>query len=152
MTAVLQFTTLLSVIAPQAPRRRRAVEETERENNDNLYEYLKLAATKEVLDDDNSPVIAENIQYLNLDLLNSTQRGKPFFFCFVLFCFLLFFFLLKGSQLGTFCPQTLAYCYLEFKLRYLKNMKLFSIRVKELFEPIVLRKKRRDFALLEVFY
>ena len=147
MTAVLQFTTLLSVIAPQAPRRRRAVEETERENNDNLYEYLKLAATKEVLDDDNSPVIAENIQYLNLDLLNSTQRGKPFFFFF----FLLFF-LLKGSQLGTFCPQTLAYCYLEFKLRYLKNMKLFSIRVKELFEPIVLRKKRRDFALLEVFY
>ena len=29
-------------------------------------------------------------------------------------------------------------CYLEFKLRYLKNLKLFSIRVKELFEPIVL--------------
>ena len=33
-------------------------------------------------------------------------------------------------------------CYLEFKLRYLKNLKLFSIRVKELFEPIVLRKKK----------
>ena len=33
------------------------------------------------------------------------------------------------------------YCYLEFKLRYLKNLKLFSIRVKELFEPIVLRIK-----------
>ena len=30
------------------------------------------------------------------------------------------------------------YCYLEFKLRYLKNLELFSIRVKELFEPIVL--------------
>ena len=30
------------------------------------------------------------------------------------------------------------YCYLEFKLRYLKNLKLFSIRVKELFEPIVI--------------
>ena len=29
------------------------------------------------------------------------------------------------------------YCYLEFKLRYLKNLKLFSIRVKQLFEPIV---------------
>ena len=29
--------------------------------------------------------------------------------------------------------------YLEFKLRYLKkNLKLFLIRVKELFEPIVL--------------
>ena len=34
------------------------------------------------------------------------------------------------------------YCYLEFKLRYLKNLKLFLIRVKELFEPIVLRKKK----------
>ena len=32
------------------------------------------------------------------------------------------------------------YCYLEFKLRYLKNLKLFSVRLKELFEPIVLRK------------
>ena len=28
------------------------------------------------------------------------------------------------------------YCYLEFRLRYLENLKLFSIRVKELFEPI----------------
>ena len=35
----------------------------------------------------------------------------------------------------------LLYCYLEFKLRYLKNMKLFSLRVKELFEPILLRRK-----------
>ena len=33
------------------------------------------------------------------------------------------------------------YCYLEFKLCYLKNLKLFSIRVKELFGPTVLRKK-----------
>ena len=33
------------------------------------------------------------------------------------------------------------YCYLEFKLCYLKNLKLFSIRVKELVEPVVLRKK-----------
>ena len=30
------------------------------------------------------------------------------------------------------------YCYLEFKLSNLKNLKLFSIRVKELSEPIVL--------------
>ena len=35
------------------------------------------------------------------------------------------------------------YCYLEFKLSYLKNLKLFSIRVKELSEPIVLCKKKR---------
>ena len=35
------------------------------------------------------------------------------------------------------------YCYLEFKLRYLENLKLFSIRVKELSEPIVFVKKRR---------
>ena len=34
------------------------------------------------------------------------------------------------------------YSYLEFKLRYLKKkLKLFSIGVKELFEPIVLRRK-----------
>ena len=45
------------------------------------------------------------------------------------------------------------YCYLEFKLRYLKNLKLFSIRVKELFEPIVLRiKRRRVFALFIIFF
>ena len=35
------------------------------------------------------------------------------------------------------------YCYLEFKLSYLKNMKLVSVRVKELSEPIVFVKKRR---------
>ena len=39
------------------------------------------------------------------------------------------------------------YCYIEFKLRYLKYLKLFSIRVKELFEPIVLRKKGDGFLL-----
>ena len=39
------------------------------------------------------------------------------------------------------------YCYLEFKLRYLKNLKLFSSRVKELFEPIVLRRKGDGFLL-----
>ena len=32
--------------------------------------------------------------------------------------------------------KAVVYCYHEFKLRYLKNQKLFSIRVKELFEPI----------------
>ena len=42
----------------------------------------------------------------------------------------------------------MVYCYREFKLRYLKNLKLFSIRVKELFEPIVLRKKKATGFLL----
>ena len=35
------------------------------------------------------------------------------------------------------------YCYLEFKLRYLKNLKLFSIGVKELSEPMVFVKKKK---------
>ena len=39
------------------------------------------------------------------------------------------------------------YFYIEFKLRYLKNLELFLIRVKELFEPIVLRKKADGFLL-----
>ena len=37
----------------------------------------------------------------------------------------------------------IVHCYFEFKLTYLKNLKLFSIRVKELFDPIVLRKKKK---------
>ena len=41
--------------------------------------------------------------------------------------------------------------YLEFKLGYLKNLKLFSIRVKELFEPIVLRKKKKSDGFLLFF-
>ena len=58
------------------------------------------------------------------------------------------------------------YCYLEFKLRHLENLKLFSMRVKELFEQcsnnsftlmlnehIVLRKKmRRFFALFKKIF
>ena len=46
--------------------------------------------------------------------------------------------LVKGSHLDAFFPQAIVHCYIEFKLSYLKNLKLFSIRVKELFEPIVL--------------
>ena len=42
----------------------------------------------------------------------------------------------------------LVYCYLKFKLRYLKNLKLFSIRVKKLFEPIVLERKCDGFIAL----
>ena len=54
----------------------------------------------------------------------------------------------KRSQLGAFCPWAIiVYCYFEFKLRYHRNMKLFSIRLKELFEPIVLRKKSDGFLL-----
>ena len=49
----------------------------------------------------------------------------------------------KESQLGEFYP----YCYLDFKLRYIKNRKLFQIRVKELFEPIGLRGKGDGFLL-----
>ena len=44
------------------------------------------------------------------------------------------------------------YCYLELKLRYLKNLKLFSITVKELFKPIAKKKRRRVFALFITFF
>ena len=47
----------------------------------------------------------------------------------------------KGSQLDAFSPWAIVYCYLEFKLSYFKNLKLFSIGVKELSEPIVLWRK-----------
>ena len=30
----------------------------------------------------------------------------------------------------------IVYCYIEFKLRYLNNLNLFSIRVKDLFKPL----------------
>ena len=54
----------------------------------------------------------------------------------------------KGSQLGAFSPIGYSNCYLEFKLWHLKNLKLFSIRVKELFGPIFLwGKKWHVFAL-----
>ena len=43
--------------------------------------------------------------------------------------------------------QTIVYCHLQFELRYLKNLKLFLIRVKELLEPIVLRRKGDGFLL-----
>ena len=55
----------------------------------------------------------------------------------------------KGSQLGAFCPKAIVYCYLEFKLRFLKNLKLFSIRVKELFEPMERKKSNGIFALFK---
>ena len=48
----------------------------------------------------------------------------------------------KGSQKGAFYPKAIVYRYLEFKLRYLKNLKLFSMRVKLIFEPIDLQEKK----------
>ena len=48
---------------------------------------------------------------------------------------------IKESQLDAFCPLTNVYCYPRFELRYLKNLKLFSIRVKELSEPVIFVKK-----------
>ena len=53
----------------------------------------------------------------------------------------------KCSQLDAFYPKAKVFCYFEFKLRLLKNLKLFSIRIKELFEPIVLREKGDGFLL-----
>ena len=45
------------------------------------------------------------------------------------------------------------YCCLEFKLCYLKNLKLFSTRVKELFELICLQKKAKQvFAHFKSFF
>ena len=43
--------------------------------------------------------------------------------------------MVKGSQLDAFNPQAIVYWYLEFKLSYLKNLKLFLIQIKELSEP-----------------
>ena len=57
--------------------------------------------------------------------------------------------LIKGSQLGAFCPEFIVYCYHEFKLCYLENLKLFSFRMKELFEPIVLQRKAAGFCSFE---
>ena len=52
------------------------------------------------------------------------------------------------SQLDLFCPlYPRVYCSIEFKLSYLKELEIVSIRVKELFEHIVLPKNGRVFAL-----
>ena len=45
---------------------------------------------------------------------------------------------LKRSQRVHYAHR-IVYCYNEFKLRYLKNQKLFSVIVKELFELIALQ-------------
>ena len=48
----------------------------------------------------------------------------------------------KGSQLECILHIGYVYCYLEFKLRYLKDLTLFSIRVR-IYDPIVLQKKNQ---------
>ena len=50
---------------------------------------------------------------------------------------------IKGWQLDALSPLTIVYCYLEFKLSYLKNLKLFSIGVKDLIWACSFVKKRR---------
>ena len=57
---------------------------------------------------------------------------------------------LRGHNWVHFAHRLIVYSYLEFKLRCHRNLKLFSIRVKELFEPIVLhtQKKKGDEFLL----
>ena len=56
---------------------------------------------------------------------------------------------LKVLQLNAFCPEAIVYS----KLSYFTNLKLFLIRVTELFEPIVMlcHKKATVFALLKTF-
>ena len=45
-----------------------------------------------------------------------------------------------------FAHRPYVYCFFEFKLRYFKNLKMFSVRVKKLSEPIVLWKKATGFS------
>ena len=59
--------------------------------------------------------------YFNLKDLFSNRKG-----------FVILTSLLRFKNISRECRE---YCYLEFKLSYLKNLKLFSIRVKELSEP-----------------
>ena len=57
---------------------------------------------------------------------------------------------IQGVSTGCILP--IVYCYLEFKLCCHKNLKLLSIRVKELFEPIVCKeKKATDFSSFKAF-
>ena len=67
---------------------------------------------------------------------NQWHYVKTVIFVFI-YSFSLWFQNLKDSQLGAFCPWAIVYCYLEFKLLYLNNLKLFPIGVKEVFKHIV---------------
>ena len=55
--------------------------------------------------------------------------------------------ILSPGQIAVMRKWSIVYFYHEFKLRHLKNQKLFSIRVNELFEPIILRRKGDGFLL-----
>ena len=54
----------------------------------------------------------------------------------------------KGSQLCVF-PWTRVCCYIEFKLRYLRNLKLISIGINWTYSFV--KKNRWDFARLKAF-
>ena len=64
---------------------------------------------------------------LEYDFLNAARKGQNQH--------------IKGSQLGTFCSKVIQLLNSNILFRYLRNLKLFSVRVNELFEPIVLRGK-----------
>ena len=59
----------------------------------------------------------------------------------------------KGVTTGALFPYVIGvYCYLEFKLCFFLNLKLFATKVKDLFEPIVFAENnRRYFALRKIF-
>ena len=81
---------------------------------------------------------------------NSPVCEYILFFFFLFFSF--FFYCLRGHNWVHFAHR-IVYCYVEFKLLYLKNQKLFLIRVKELFEPISSAKKARQvFALFKSIF
>ena len=51
-----------------------------------------------------------------------------------------------------FFPYAIEYCNLESKFRYLKNLQLFSIRIKELFKLKVLQRKADTFVFFSKAY
>ena len=48
------------------------------------------------------------------------------------------YYIVKGVKLVAVCPEAVAYCYLEFKLRYLKNWNCFQLE-QIIIEPIVIK-------------
>ena len=52
-------------------------------------------------------------------------------------------------QLDALCKQAMVYCYREFEVCYLEKLKLFSIRVLIIFEPIIWKGKKGH-SILEV--
>ena len=55
------------------------------------------------------------------------------------------------EQLSTLCPQAMVYCYLDFKLSCLKNMKLLSIRVKIIWAYCLAKKNDGFYIILKAF-